>query len=135
MTQQLRGTIEEKINNITVKQLARISGAVAAYSAGLIDLSIYQEDEEDDFDVGSMLSGVTGSLRVDAGKWGEDWICSHCPGEAPEHVQARRKFGSRSQSKASFDDLGEIIPEDDDGQAPARHTDEGIDWHDVASPM
>jgi hypothetical protein len=135
LTQQLRGTIEEKINNITVKQLARISGAVAAYSAGLIDLSIYQEDEEDDFDVGSMLSGVTGSLRVDAGKWGEDWICSHCPGEAPEHVQARRKFGSRSQSKASFDDLGEIIPEDDDGQAPARHTDEGIDWHDVASPM
>ena len=80
LTQQLRGTIEEKINNITVKQLARISGAVAAYSAGLIDLSIYQEDEEDDFDVGSMLSGVTGSLRVDAGTWGEDWICSHCPG-------------------------------------------------------
>lgn len=133
LTQQLRGTIEEKINNITVKQLARISGAVAAYSAGLIDLSIYQEDEEDDFDVGSMLSGVTGSLRVDAGTWGEDWICSHCPGEAPEHVQARRKFGSRSQ--ASFDDLGEIVSEDDNGQAPARHADEGIDWHDVASPM
>jgi hypothetical protein len=138
LTQQLRGTIEEKINNITVKQLARVSGAVSAYSAGLIEVSIYQDDESDD-DIGSMLSGVTGSLRENPGVWGEDWRCSHCPGEAPEHVEARRKFGSRSHSKASFEGLDEIVEEADaiERAEAARRSleDEDVDWHDIASPM
>ena len=146
LTQQLRGTIEEKINNITVKQLARVSGAVAAYSAGLIEVSIYQDEEEED-DLASMFSGVTGSLRKD-GKWGEDWVCSHCPGEAPEHVENRRKFGSRSQSKTSFENLDDIVREADliheaeqeenarKSQAPAEAPiDAGVDWNEIASPM
>ena len=142
LTQQLRGTIEEKINNITVKQLARVSGTVAAYSAGLIELSIYQDEESDD-EFGSMLSGVTGSLRENPGVWGEDWRCSHCPGEAPEHVEARRKFGSRSQSKSSFGaGLDEIVDEVErleraaaQQQADGHLEDDDVDWHDIASPM
>jgi len=145
LTQQLRGTIEEKINNITVKQLARVSGAVAAYSAGLIEVSIYQDEDEED-ELGSMFSGVTGSLRQNPGKWGEDWRCSHCPGEAPEHVEHRRKFGSRSQSKTSFENLDELIREadaeeearqrDTESEAPAEAPiDAGVDWNEIASPM
>lgn len=139
LSQQLRGTIEEKINNITVKQLARVSGAVAAYSAGLIEVSVYHEESDDEY--GSMLSGVTGSLRENPGKWGEDWRCSHCPGEAPEHVEARRKFGSRSQSKSSFGGMDELVDEVDklERAAAARQQghdlEEDVDWHDIASPM
>jgi len=140
LTQQLRGRIEEKINNITVKQLARVSDAVAAYSAGLIEVCVYQdESDDDDDDIGSLLSGVTGSLRQNPGAWGEDWRCSHCPGEAPDHVEARRKFGSRSQSKASFEGLDEIIQEHEKEQAArdadGRNSLDSVDWHDIASPM
>jgi len=139
LTQQLRGRIEEKINNITVKQLARVSDAVAAYSAGLIEVCVYQDESDDDDDIGSLLSGVTGSLRQNPGTWGEDWRCSHCPGEAPEHVEARRKFGSRSQSKTSFEGLDELIQEHEKEQAARDKNDrnslDDVDWHDIASPM
>jgi len=135
LTQQLRGTIEEKINNITVKQLARVSGAVAAYSAGLIEVSIYQ-DEEDEDDLASMFSGVTGSLRENPGKWGTDWRCSHCPGEAPEHVEHRRKFGSRSTSKASFDNLDDAEADVSSASKSIDSTiDDGVDWNEISSPM
>ena len=47
LTQQLRGTIEDRINNLTVRQLGRLSGTVEAYSAGLIKVSVVKDDEED----------------------------------------------------------------------------------------
>lgn len=45
LTQQLRGTIEDRINNLTVRQLGRLSGTVEAYSAGLIKVSVVKDDE------------------------------------------------------------------------------------------
>ena len=66
LTEQLRGRIEERINNITVRQLARLSGAVAAYSAGLIQVEVMgdQSDSEDyDSDEEGLFSGMTGLCR------------------------------------------------------------------------
>jgi hypothetical protein len=89
LTQQLRGAIEERINNLTVRQLGKLSGTVAAYSAGLIKVAVVADPEEGDEEdqQGGLLSGwVTsgglGKLRRDCGAWGKEWQCSHwCVGE------------------------------------------------------
>ena len=89
LTQQLRGAIEERINNLTVRQLGRLSGTVAAYSAGLIKVAVVADPEEGDEEdqQGGLLSGWVssgglGKLRRDCGAWGKDWQCSHwCVGE------------------------------------------------------
>ena len=117
LTEQLRGRIEERINNITVRQLARLSGAVAAYSAGLIQVEVMgdQSDSEDyDSDEEGLFSGMTGSLRENLGQWNEDWVCSHCPGEASEKLQSRRKFGSKADLRRnSRGESMEILPDVD----------------------
>jgi hypothetical protein len=89
LTQQLRGAIEERINNLTVRQLGRLSGTVAAYSAGLIKVAVVAdpEDADEEDQQGGLLSGWVsggglGKLRRDCGAWGKDWQCSHwCVGE------------------------------------------------------
>jgi len=115
LTEQLRGRIEERINNITVRQLARLSGAVAAYSAGLIQVEVMgdQSDSEDyDSDEEGLFSGMTGSLREDLGQWNIDWVCSHCPGEAGEKLQSRRKFGSKTDLRRnSRGESMEMLPD------------------------
>ena len=115
LTEQLRGRIEERINNITVRQLARLSGAVAAYSAGLIQVEVMgdQSDSEDyDSDEEGLFSGMTGSLREDLGQWNIDWVCSHCPGEASEKLQSRRKFGSKTDLRRnSRGESMEMLPD------------------------
>ena len=83
LTQQLRGTIEERINNLTVRQLGRLSGTVEAYSAGLIKVVVVKDPEEEEEDaeqsmLGSWVSGGgLGKLRRDCGEWGREWQCSH----------------------------------------------------------
>lgn len=82
LTQQLRGTIEDRINNLTVRQLGRLSGTVEAYSAGLIKVSVVKDEEEEDTEEQSMLgswvsNGGLGKLRRDCGEWGKEWQCSH----------------------------------------------------------
>ena len=83
LTQQLRGTIEERINNLTVRQLGRLSGTVEAYSAGLIKVVVVKDPEEEEEDseqsmLGSWVSGGgLGKLRRDCGEWGRAWQCSH----------------------------------------------------------
>ena len=83
LTQQLRGTIEERINNLTVRQLGRLSGTVEAYSAGLIKVTVVRdgdsdEDEPEQSMLGSWVSGGgLGKLRRDCGEWGRGWQCSH----------------------------------------------------------
>ena len=115
LTEQLRGRIEERINNITVRQLARLSGAVAAYSAGLIQVEVMgdQSDSEDyDSDEEGLFSGMTGSLREDLGQWNVDWVCSHCPGEASEKLQSKRKFGSKTDLRRnSRGESMEMLPD------------------------
>ncbi len=115
LTEQLRGRIEERINNITVRQLARLSGAVAAYSAGLIQVEVMgdQSDSEDyDSDEEGLFSGMTGSLREDLGQWNKDWVCSHCPGEASEKLQSKRKFGSKTDLRRnSRGESMEMLPD------------------------
>ena len=82
LTQQLRGTIEDRINNLTVRQLARLSGTVEAYSAGLIKVSVVKDEEEDEDEEQSMLgswvsNGGLGKLRRDCGGRGKERQCSH----------------------------------------------------------
>ena len=83
LTQQLRGTIEERINNLTVRQLGKLSGTVEAYSAGLIKVVVVKEEEQEEEEpeqsmLGSWVSGGgLGQLRRDCGAWGEGWRCSH----------------------------------------------------------
>jgi len=115
LTEQLRGRIEERINNITVRQLAKLSGTVAAYSAGLIRVEVMgdqSEDEYSDSDDEGLFSGMTGSLREDLGTWNEDWVCSHCPGEASEKIQSKRKFGSKTDLRRnSRGESMELLPD------------------------
>jgi hypothetical protein len=117
LTEQLRGRMEERINNITVRQLARLSSAVAAYSAGLIQVEVMgdqSDSEEYDSDEEGLFSGMTGSLRENLGQWNEDWVCSHCPGEASEKLQSRRKFGSKADLRRnSRGESMEILPDVD----------------------
>ena len=42
------GTIEERINNLTVRQLGRLSGTVEAYSAGLIKVTVVRDGDSDE---------------------------------------------------------------------------------------
>ena len=83
LTQQLRGTIEERINNLTVRQLGKLSGTVEAYSAGLIKVTVVRDDDETEDEpeqsmLGSWVSGGgLGKLRKDCGDWGKGWRCSH----------------------------------------------------------
>ena len=83
LTQQLRGTIEERINNLTVRQLGKLSGTVEAYSAGLIKVTVVRDVDADDDEpeqsmLGSWVSGGgLGKLRRDCGEWGRGWQCSH----------------------------------------------------------
>ena len=84
LTQQLRGTIEERINNLTVKQLAKLSGSVEAFSAGLMKIVVVTDQDEEEEEpvqqsmLGSWVSGGgLGQLRRDCGVWGEGWRCSH----------------------------------------------------------
>ena len=117
LTEQLRGRIEERINNITVRQLARLSGAVAAYSAGLIQVEVmgdHSDSEDYDSDEEGLFSGMTGSLRENLGQWNEDWVCSHCPGEASEKLQSKRKFGSKTDLRRnSRGESMEMLPDVD----------------------
>ena len=83
LTQQLRGTIEDRINNLTVRQLGKLSGTVEAFSAGLIKVAVVRdhdsdEDEPEQSMLGSWVSGGgLGKLRRDCGEWGRGWQCSH----------------------------------------------------------
>ena len=83
LTQQLRGTIEERINNLTVRQLGKLSGTVEAYSAGLIKVTVVRDHDSDEEEpeqsmLGSWVSGGgLGKLRRDCGEWGRGWQCSH----------------------------------------------------------
>ena len=83
LTQQLRGTIEERINNLTVRQLGKLSGTVEAYSAGLIKVAVVRDRDSDEEEpeqsmLGSWVSGGgLGKLRRDCGEWGRGWQCSH----------------------------------------------------------
>ena len=76
--------MEERINNLTVKQLGRLSGTVEAYSAGLMKVMVVRDEEEEAEEpaeqsmLGSWVSGGgLGQLRRDCGVWGEGWQCSH----------------------------------------------------------
>ena len=65
LTQQLRGTIEERINNLTVRQLGKLSGTVEAYSAGLIKVTVVRDHDSDEEEpeqsmLGSWVSGGGG---------------------------------------------------------------------------
>jgi hypothetical protein len=82
LTQQLRGTIEDRINGLTVRQLARLSGTVEAYSAGLVKVCVVTDDHEEEEEEQSMLGswvsgGGLGKLRKDCGEWGVGWRCEH----------------------------------------------------------
>ena len=113
VTEQLR-RIEERINNITVRQLARLSGAVAAYSAGLIQVEVMgdQSDSEDyDSDEEGLFSGMTGLARRFRPMERRLGL-SHCPGEASEKLQSKRKFGSKTDLRRnSRGESMEMLPD------------------------
>ena len=75
---------EERINNLTVRQLGKLSGTVEAYSAGLMKVVVVRDEEEAEEEpaeqsmLGSWVSGGgLGQLRRDCGVWGEGWRCNH----------------------------------------------------------
>ena len=70
------------------------------------------EDEYSDSDDEGLFSGMTGSLREDLGTWNEEWVCSHCPGEASEKIQSKRKFGSKTDLRRnSRGESMELLPD------------------------
>ena len=97
LTEQLRGSIEERINNITVRQLARLSGTVAAYSAGLIQVEV-MGDQSDSEDYELRPRFVLRNDRVFARRFRpmeRRLGLFALPGQASEKLQSKRKFGSK----------------------------------------
>ena len=78
LTQQLRGTIEERINNLTVRQLGKLSGTVEAYSAGLIKVTVVRDHDSDEEEPEQSMLG--------------SWVSGGGLGEAPPRL---RRVGAR----------------------------------------
>ena len=121
LTQQLRGTIEDRINNLTVRQLARLSGTVEAYSAGLIKVSVVKDEEEDEDEEQSMLgswvsNGGLGKLRRDCGEWGKEWQCSHwVEGARIKRTPSSREEIVQADGTKKLAPLSDLAPEADGG--------------------